>query len=541
MSTSPPRKRLSLFRRLLYVVLVLVGAACLWYLWPVALVPPKFTLSRETTFFTQPLDEEGYVNYQQAFNEKLSQGVTPENNAMVLLVKAIGPHPERSASLADEFYQRLGIPRLPDEGNYLVTINDYSRKQQWSDAASPEVVDDWMKDATQRPWKKEEFPRLAEWLERNQEPLRLIREAAQRQRYYAPLVFSPNLPATQKTLLAVLLPYTQKTRESAQMLIVRSMHAMARKEYQAAWEDFHAVLRLASMIAQGPTMIETMVANAMHVHVMERLPALLEATDVPLALIQQVQRDLQALPAMPSLADKLSNSERCMALDVFLMINRYGASFLDSLSGNGEFQPSSKRAINRLRQANWDAPLKRVNSWFDRLANYARAKSRREQNTLGMTMQVEMIQMRQRLRETRESWGSFFRSSDEEVDLLADTVIATLTPALQKVQLSADKAEQYRRLGLIAVRLALHQRTRGSYPKSLSELAPPLDATVLTDVFSDLPVLYRLTDKGYLLYSVGRDQGDDHAVGIEYDPTNDDLVFEIPRPQPQAQPQKVRE
>jgi len=50
----------------------------------------KFTISKETTFVTGPVDKDGYIDYTAALNERLRQGMTPENNANVLIWKALG-------------------------------------------------------------------------------------------------------------------------------------------------------------------------------------------------------------------------------------------------------------------------------------------------------------------------------------------------------------------------------------------------------------------------------------------------------------------
>src|SRR5437870_5722081 len=54
---------------------------------------PRFTISKETTYLTEPLDKDGYIDYRAALNKLLSKGVRPETNANVLLWKAIGPKP----------------------------------------------------------------------------------------------------------------------------------------------------------------------------------------------------------------------------------------------------------------------------------------------------------------------------------------------------------------------------------------------------------------------------------------------------------------
>ena len=68
----------------------------------------RFTVSKETTHVTTPVDKDGYIDYVAALNERLRRGVTPDNNAAVLLWKAMGPHPEKS-SMPAEFFRWLGF------------------------------------------------------------------------------------------------------------------------------------------------------------------------------------------------------------------------------------------------------------------------------------------------------------------------------------------------------------------------------------------------------------------------------------------------
>ena len=48
-----------------------------------------FTISKETTYITRPLDQDGYVDYLAALNEAASEEVTVEINAAVLLAPAM--------------------------------------------------------------------------------------------------------------------------------------------------------------------------------------------------------------------------------------------------------------------------------------------------------------------------------------------------------------------------------------------------------------------------------------------------------------------
>src|SRR5260370_14512083 len=79
----------------------------------------KFTIRKETTYVTGPLDADGYIDYAAARNERLGKGVTPENNANVLLWQAIGPKPEGKPVPA-EFIRLMGMPPPPEQGEYFV-------------------------------------------------------------------------------------------------------------------------------------------------------------------------------------------------------------------------------------------------------------------------------------------------------------------------------------------------------------------------------------------------------------------------------------
>src|SRR5258707_15596224 len=77
-----------------------------------------FTISKETTYFVKPLDKDGYVDYVAALNERLREGVTAENNANVLIWRALGPHPE-GATLSAEFFKWFGTDPPPQKGDYF--------------------------------------------------------------------------------------------------------------------------------------------------------------------------------------------------------------------------------------------------------------------------------------------------------------------------------------------------------------------------------------------------------------------------------------
>jgi hypothetical protein len=66
-----------------------------------------------------------------------------------------------------------------------------------------------------------------------------------------------------------------------------------------------------------------------------------------------------------------------------------------------------------------------------------------------------------------------------------------------------------RRLLMTEAALRLFHSEHGRWPASLIELVPDLLSKVPTDPFSGQPLVYRCTEDGYLLYSVGGNGVDD--------------------------------
>ena len=57
----------------------------------------------------------------------------------------------------------------------------------------------------------------------------------------------------------------------------------------------------------------------------------------------------------------------------------------------------------------------------------------------------------------------------------------------------------------VALALAEYRAEHGQYPADLATLVPTYLENVPLDTFVDLPVIYRRTEKGFILKSVGPD------------------------------------
>jgi hypothetical protein len=115
-------------RKRLLLVTLIVGAPLLvlaWRFYWLQWTPGKLILSKATTFVTEPLDDTGYPDYYAAINERMSRGVTPDNNAAVLLVQAFGPSIVPDGIDAFEVFLGLKIKPQPTHGSGKILVGTF--------------------------------------------------------------------------------------------------------------------------------------------------------------------------------------------------------------------------------------------------------------------------------------------------------------------------------------------------------------------------------------------------------------------------------
>ncbi|MEM1304899.1 MAG: hypothetical protein AAGG46_08375, partial [Planctomycetota bacterium] len=215
------------------VVLLMVGVPLGVWLYDLLGPNPPLIISKETTYITAPLDADGLPDYERYLLEQAGKGVTPENNAAVLFWEALGlgtstelaVEPGDDALIADA----IGL-ELPTKCRPLDPIKGKKNKERlaaWlSDKLGEEVspddarVERTLDLAIAQPWRREEIPPLAEWVDENREALDLLVEASKRPKWFSP---SPTwLNGQRDYLVESLLPHATALWPAVRALAVRA-------------------------------------------------------------------------------------------------------------------------------------------------------------------------------------------------------------------------------------------------------------------------------------------------------------------------------
>jgi len=546
------------------IALGLLALFVLWIgllLWPDHRPPgPPFTIAKDTTYLTEPLRADGYVDYVAALNQRNSQGVTSENNAVVLLWKATGPS-EIPPQQREAYFKLLGIPPLAEKGDYFVKFETFAaeKEAEAQRAAEQKAVQAegpgedeqdrngqaeekkplslWKQlgRARLRPWSKDEYPLLAEWLAANQRALAIVLEASTRPRYYSPLVGE-----THDWRGSLALAGIDATRNAAEAIVVRAMLRLHEGRTREAWQDLLAVHRLARLVGQDPRVMGFLAGTALEGHSCVGDQALLQHPQLSITEIRKMRSELAALPSPLPLADRLDSAERCLSLDVVAWISRKGFQALGTFNAVSTRLGTLPPFLNRLaiRQIHWDRVLRMVNAGLDRAAAACRRPNYQERKEALNRISEELDILGKDALDTKGvALDLLFLRRKALSDRVGHAILAMILPGLAMVAEIEDRSNMQFNLTVLGLALAEYRAEHGSYPSRLAELAPKYVPKVPRDLFNDEDLHYQLKDDGYALWSVGPngvDDGGKNRTDHEYSDAYeswDELSVRVPAPQ----------
>lgn len=488
-----------------------------------------FTVSIATTHITKPLRPDGSVDYAAALNARMSEGLTPENNAGVLLMQVIGadevPEAQREA-----FFKSLGVP-VPKLGKRLLLhYGEFVERHLEPQQAKSEILIDrepyWdhQTQSMKRPWSRKEFPLIADWLDVNAETLKVTVKACERPRLFLPMV----LPKNELLLIGRLSFSSSELRELARMLTSRSMLALDEGQIDEAMKYQWACHRLAVLVGQQLTVVDALVGCAISAIACEADSALVASMKLSGRQLGEYRGQIQSLPSLPKMSEVYDRGERLIDLDTVCRVAT------NQINPDDIGVPNEKlRDRLFLASVDWDPILKRFNKEYDEIATALRhpnhAERQRAITRWGDRLDEEIVQKPGKLKEFALVALKLIGGNPPKAEIsrrVGNLLLATLAPAIGQVSKAEFRANVRRDLIVIALALAEYQRAHGSYPETLDGLSPKYLKTIPIDRFTEKPLHYQRQEAGFLLYSLGAngtdDQGELNGEGA------DDVAIRVP-------------
>lgn len=511
---------------------------------------PRVTISKATTFLTRPVDKEGHVDYIEALNQRSSIGVTPKNNAAVLLWKAFGPA-EIPKPLRPAVFKRLGIKPLPEQGPYyvplyLLTAKLKGKERNFAHQQLSEHFDKCMSG----PWKRTQYSDIFNWLVLNEEPLEQLTLAGQRKRFYVPFVRSANADPGD-SLSAVQMSTYQSMRQTGRILTIRAMLRFGEGKTAAALKDLLTIRRLSRLYGQEPLVISSLIAGAVDSTVSWAGAKLAQTGKLTAAQAITYGAKLNELGPFTKGARSTHEIERIEMLDFATRLARLEKpkeAILRLIPDHSQRKTQDPRGVKVVPRKNtiiaaikrappihtiidWNIVTADINVWFDRakaansLGNLpkrlrALAKLGDESQQLARASQKTPVFLKRRK----------FKPADREAasHWLANVLIGRVGYMSQWLYAELRTNVRFHQSRL-AFALAAYRAESGKYPDKLSKLTKKCIRKIPIDPMSrsGKPFIYVRTKSGYLLYSVGSN-GQDDGGRFHYDRTAevqyDDIV-----------------
>ncbi len=231
-----------------------------------------------------------------------------------------------------------------------------------------------------------------------------------------------------------------------------------------------------------------------------------------------MRAELDKLPPLPRMVDKINVGERSIYLDTVATLARRGYSRLFAHDG-GLTQGmlfllvdlGAKEAID------WDHVLRIGNSWYDQVADAYGRPTRAERMTALDKTERDRRRRLDTSAKVMKSPGVWMPAGMRcaASERCGQVLLSIIPPRVQACADAEDRRTMQFNLTRLAFALAAYHADRGTYPVRLADLTPHYLAEVPRDIFNDSELHYRQEAGGYLLYSVGINGRDDGGKGYD--------------------------
>ena len=480
----------------------------------------KITVSKETTWITEPLNADGTPNYVAAVNSLYGQGVTPENNAAVVLLQALGPGMLKNPGTLGQVCALLHVPPPPAEGEYFVPFPEYARSQLPEDEG-PVILHTWdhLKARVTEPWQSRDDPLVAGWIEANARSLDMAVAASRRERLFVPLVSSSDPPTLSDCF--------DNHRSSAagdllQALTARAMLRLGHGQVESASADILALHRWGNLMSQGPFFTDVMIGMTLDNRASNADGAMARSGQATGAQLRRHLAEMASMPEQARMIEIWDGPDRLSGLDQWVLWARTSVreviAAMRSMPMAVLLLPYPPESLPDY-PLDWDEAMRMENARTDRLVAAWRLPTFRQRVEAAKALRAETDKIigrkkkayaRKMVKLVKANRG---RDPAKITRAMFHYLVGCYGMSEEGVLTVEEKAHALRRLAVVSLALAVWRAEEGGYPDKLDALSPTVLKAIPSDPFTDKPLIYRRAGEGYVFYSVGPNMTDDGGVG----------------------------
>lgn len=497
-----------------------------------------------TTNYTELFVPKSTLEILEILDGNAAEGVTPDRNAAIDLLKIVGPSFLDEFKDRERFWQKLGMDPLDANESYLISESKFrtslnkAAREQFSNEIYSAKLQDWSIDSN---------PAISSWIHENRQALDRVEAAVSKPRFYLPIIYlAKNGNAA---------PLIDKEIESlAESLQFRAYQKFSAGKFDGAINDFVTALKLARLVAQQPVVnLERSIIRCEYIG-LRGLIGMALSDQLDESQLEKIYAKVAELGPLDTNRIFNANKLRCeqsLAHRVWTGEEKSLALLLDfrKLIVKNALELNSKTELSKLQvvyASIFDDMLDRllkialrgigtqiVNRTLARkchnqlLADYVEAYN---QPTLaGSVRCLSEIELRLATRiRAQYSVMNILKLTRSPLcfrDYCSERMSLCEQYALHRMHIDKFTLQQNCRFDFHAAQIAcllmLHREKHGQFPQSLNELAASRESSDWIDPFDDEPIRFKATQDSFALYSIGTNLKDDQGEKNYSDQTDD--------------------
>ena len=450
-------------------VSILIFAGLIWGIFNYRSAPsagePWVEPNHETTFFVEPLNAHGDVNFLEATSQHFSEGVTPENNALNKFIEVLVRNSEEYDPSA--LFERVGFEKKNLARQPFLGIEDWIRKSNKQNNLDENTVNLAFQFATKTAWTPDQFPQLNQWLEHNNESFHSIEQGLERERYFHPLLGIPG-DSFEPAIMTSQLHIVEELTGVADYLEIRAMRSLGIGNAADAFNDLNRLYRLSELLHQGASSVEHQLAISYGERAYRGICVVAMSDAASEDDLGSMLESLTHMEPSSTIVESLNVSARVMILDAMVHDSRSGYSlYLKTMADHSE-------------------SLKYINRWFDNLVDVVSIKDDG----------VRIAECKKIIDELKAQSGrtrNFLSGRKSLGKTLGAIRIDSMAPDFHgHARMEVQTKAAYRQTQII-VAAEILRRQSGSYPTSPDDVAKLLGGKIPTDPFNGKALAYEAT------------------------------------------------
>jgi len=410
----------------------------------------------------------------------------------------------------------LARHHVPDRENAAVIYEDICRTWGQGDPNEPNVPADWNERARNGPWRSEDHPVVAAWLDYHGSTVERLLEAAGRERCFFEDSIEDSL-----TPLDGEIPPCAEMRQLAYLLMASANRDWGQRGLDASMEKQFVVLKLGAHLSSQPEVLFAIVGAAVETLAMEQFNRAMVQSDVDSNYLDRVGRELAGVRSdwrsvVAATLDVEELRTKNLVAAGFYQADETGRVRLarDPYSRNGDTLAVCPTYWEERAGRAWV-----IKHWFFLPSNPAEVGAMIDE---AYERHASPADLDSQASESRPSAVSSFLHADWsrfEWDLgyFVDVTASMGQESHTGLCTVFRRSETIRRGTLVVVALRRYKDDRGSWPPDLKAAEAYGEDLSWSDAW-DRPFVYKPDGAGFILYSVGNNGVDEEGRReTEYD------------------------